>query len=124
MKKIVVCKNCGKECDAELINQKEKTYPVYFTDVELKRVIENLKNVSDSIYMKIFKAIDKANDPQIGDRCAFWNDDKSDYSIGYLESIDNSREKYNMASRKDDVKDNIPCDCFKNCVKIKKEAEF
>lgn len=94
-----------------------ETISIEFTKEQVKRLYENYgdKNTDLDIYVLAKKALDQIDAPQIGDRCAFWDDNKNLYRIGVLTEM---KGDYASMYRKDNGT------LWKNCAKIKKEAEF
>jgi hypothetical protein len=64
----------------------EKTISIDFTREELEKEINAREyyNLPDDKYKKALEQLDA---PQIGDRCAFWDNDMTKYSVGTLEGI-------------------------------------
>lgn len=91
-----------------------ETISIEFTREEL-----TYRNIS--FFGKIEKALEQLDAPQIGDRCAFWDDDKSDYSIGTLGITLVNTSKKHECKKSDTLAISW---WFKHCAKIKKEAEF
>jgi len=93
-----------------------KTIAVELTESEIEWFLYAHHNNGDPLHLKMQDAFKKLKEPQIGDRCAFWDDDKNDYIIGVLDYIRIDFEhKYT---------DGVYGGNFRNCAKIKQEAIF
>ena len=79
----------------------------------------------NAIAQKASIALKKLDSPQIGDRCAFWDNDKSKYVVGYLQKICIGEEHEFLMVYSFLGVDYLGYDeAYKNCAKIKQEAEF
>lgn len=108
----------------------EKTVMIEFTESEAgymsgkKQPVcgDHCECLQNSISKKCEKALEQLNSPQIGDKCAFWDDDKECYCIAMLCDIKNGSIFPYYAGNPNDK--NQYSWQFKNCARIKKEAEF
>jgi len=65
----------------------EKTIPVEFTESDLNNLYAFRGNYNKNVIKKISNALEKLNEPKIGEYYVFWDIDKKKYSVGPLVEI-------------------------------------
>lgn len=95
----------------------EKTIKVELTESEIEWFLYAHHNDGDPLHLKMQNAFKALNEPYIGERVAGWDDDKSNYAIGFYQNKSEHDGTYR-------IQNNCMSKYFKNIAKIKQEAIF